>query len=110
MVGLVFTSGAGEYWLSLFDTYGAMGLTLIALVETMSVMYVYGHRKFTDDIHEMTGIKPGIYWQITWRFIAPVLLFVILVSSIVFQLQKTPEYSAWIGSKVSYITCANRKY
>ena len=33
LIGLVFTTGAGEYWLTLFDTYGAMGLTLIALIE-----------------------------------------------------------------------------
>lgn len=46
-IGTVFTTGAGEYWLTLFDNYGAMGLTLIAFAEIMSVMYVYGHEKFT---------------------------------------------------------------
>ena len=53
MVGLIFTTGAGEYFLTLFDTYGAMGLTLIALIEIMSVMYIYGHAQFTDDIEEI---------------------------------------------------------
>ena len=57
--GLVFTTGAGEYWLSLFDRYGAMGLTLIAFIEIVSVMYVYGHKRFTDDIQEMTGHRYG---------------------------------------------------
>ena len=33
VVGLVFTTGSGEYWLTLFDRYGAMGLTLIAFIE-----------------------------------------------------------------------------
>ena len=55
--GLVFTTGAGEYWLSLFDRYAAMGLTLIAFIEIVAVMYVYGHRRFTDDIQEMTGYR-----------------------------------------------------
>ena len=55
--GLVFTTGAGEYWLSLFDRYAAMGLTLIAFIEIVSVMYVYGHRRFTEDIHDMTGYR-----------------------------------------------------
>jgi solute carrier family 6 amino acid/orphan transporter-like 15/16/17/18/20 len=58
-VGLVFTTGAGEYWLTLFDNYGAMGLTLIGLAEIMAVMYVYGHKKFTQDVEDMTGIRPG---------------------------------------------------
>ncbi len=64
VVGVVFTTGAGEYWLGLFDRYGAMGLTLIAFVEIMAVMYVYGHKRFTDDIEEMTGVRPGWYWQV----------------------------------------------
>ena len=46
-IGLVFTTGAGEYWLTLFDSFGATGLTFIAFTELLAVMYVYGHRRFT---------------------------------------------------------------
>jgi solute carrier family 6 amino acid/orphan transporter-like 15/16/17/18/20 len=102
LVGLIFTTGAGEYWLTLFDTYGAMGLSLIALVEIIAIMYVYGHQRFTQDIEDMTGYRPGWYWQITWRFVAPALLFIVLMSSIVFEVQKNPEYTAWIGSEVIF--------
>ncbi len=62
-IGVLFTTGAGEYWLTLFDDYGAMGLTLIAFAEIVTVMYVYGHKRFTEDIYRMTGTRPGIYWQ-----------------------------------------------
>ncbi len=41
-----------------------MGLTLIALAELVGVSYVYGHRRFSDDIREMTGDRPGLYWQV----------------------------------------------
>ena len=54
-IGLVFTTGAGEYWLTLFDSFGATGLTFIAFAELLSVMYVYGHAKFTKDVENMTG-------------------------------------------------------
>ena len=78
-IGTIFTTGAGEYWLTLFDrwmqhnkpsswnfwpedyffyffsSFGATGLTLIAFFELVSVMYVYGHKRFTDDIENMTG-------------------------------------------------------
>ena len=54
-VGIIFTTGAGEYWLTLFDTFGATGLTFIAFTELVSVMYVYGHKRFTQDIKNMTG-------------------------------------------------------
>lgn len=45
-VGLIFCTGAGEYWLTLFDSFaGTIGLVLVALLETLAVMYVYGHKK-----------------------------------------------------------------
>ena len=102
VVGLIFTTGAGEYFLTLFDTYGAMGLTLIALIEIMSVMYIYGHAQFTDDIEEMTGVRPGIYWQLCWRLISPALLALVLVSSVVMSFLSTPTYTAWNKELVSY--------
>jgi len=95
-VGLIFCTGAGEYWLKLFDSFaGTIGLVLVALLETLAVMYVYGHKKFTQDIEDMTGYRPGLYWQITWRFLGPLLMTIILVSSVVFMIIKKPEYQAW---------------
>jgi len=45
-MGLIFCTGAGEYWLKLFDSFaGTIGLVLVALLETLAVMYVYGHKK-----------------------------------------------------------------
>ena len=46
IVGLLFCTGAGEYWLKLFDSFaGTIGLVFLALLETFAVMYVYGHAK-----------------------------------------------------------------
>ena len=67
-----------------------------------SLMYVYGHERFTDDIEEMTGVRPGLYWQLTWRFIAPVMLTGLLLMSIVKTITSSPEYSAWIEADVSF--------
>ena len=40
-------------------SFGATGLTLIAFLELIAVMYVYGHKRFTDDIENMTGASQG---------------------------------------------------
>ncbi|EEB18169.1 sodium- and chloride-dependent transporter, putative [Pediculus humanus corporis] len=96
IVGLLFCTGAGEYWLKLFDSFaGTIGLVFLALLETFAVMYVYGHAKFTQDIEDMTGYRPGWYWQITWRFIGPIIMTAILVSSIVYRIVNKPTFSAW---------------
>jgi len=98
-IGLVFTTGAGEYWLTLFDSFGATGLTFIAFTELVSVMYVYGHERFSNDIERMTGVRPGLYWQIMWRFVSPVLMAVVIMSSIYFMFKHTPTYTAWDGDQ-----------
>ena len=47
LVGLIFTTGAGEYWLKLFDSFaGTVGLVMIALMEMLAVCYVYGYKKY----------------------------------------------------------------
>ncbi|XP_049817349.1 sodium-dependent neutral amino acid transporter B(0)AT3 isoform X2 [Aethina tumida] len=99
-VGIIFTTGAGEYWLSMFDSFaGTIGLVVVALLEMISVVYVYGHEKFTKDIQEMTGVKPGLYWQISWRYLAPGIMVVILVSSIISMSINHPSYAAWSAEK-----------
>ncbi|XP_044263395.1 sodium-dependent neutral amino acid transporter B(0)AT3 isoform X1 [Tribolium madens] len=96
-IGMIFTTGAGEYWLKMFDSFAAtIGLVLVALMEMISVIYVYGHEKFTKDIQDMTGIKPGVYWQLTWRFLAPIIMTAILIASIADMVKKHPSYEVWI--------------
>ncbi|XP_071864976.1 sodium- and chloride-dependent transporter XTRP3 isoform X2 [Bombus fervidus] len=99
-VGLIFCTGAGEYWLKMFDSFaGTIGLVMVALMEMISVIFVYGHEKFTKDIEEMTGYRPGIYWQFTWRFLAPIIMVCILLTSIASMFIKKPTYSAWDASR-----------
>ncbi|XP_063218625.1 sodium- and chloride-dependent transporter XTRP3 [Bacillus rossius redtenbacheri] len=100
LAGLVFCSGAGEYWLTLFDSFaGTIGLALVAFLETVAVMYVYGHRRFTQDIEDMTGYRPGLYWQVMWRLLGPLVMFVILASSVFYMLTNKPAYKAWDKDK-----------
>ena len=62
----------------------------------------------------MTGVWPGWYWQIMWRFVSPVLMGVVILSSIYFMFkvitlliltslslvfQHKPTYTAWDGEQ-----------
>ena len=47
----------------------------------------------------MTGVRPGLYWQIMWRFVSPVLMAVVIMSSIYFMFKHTPTYTAWDGEQ-----------
>lgn len=43
----------------------------------------------------MTGYRPGMYWQLTWRFIGPAMMTVLLGASIYGMIKKSPTYGAW---------------
>lgn len=42
-----------------------------------------GTKRFCDDIEDMIGFRPGMYWQVCWRFIAPLFLLFIIVYGLV---------------------------
>ena len=48
----------------------------------------------------MTGYRPGIYWQMTWRYIGPAIMFCILISSILQMIFKNPTYKRWNALEV----------
>lgn len=51
LIGLLFVTGSGEYWVKIFDSFaGTTGLIFIALLESVAVMYIYGHRKYVIEI------------------------------------------------------------
>uniref|UniRef100_A0AAQ5ZZV5 Transporter n=1 Tax=Amphiprion ocellaris TaxID=80972 RepID=A0AAQ5ZZV5_AMPOC len=95
-ISLIFTLGSGNYWLEIFNNYiGSMPLLIVAFFEIITVVYIYGINRFNDDIEWMTGRRPNIYWQATWRFISPLMLLVVFVAYVVMQAEKSPTYSAW---------------
>jgi len=112
MIGMIFCTGAGEYWLMLFDTFaGSMGLIVIAFFEVMVMSYVYGHKKFCDDLEHMVGIRPGRFWQMMWRYITPITIFTIIVTSVGYRIYDPPKYMTYkqelaIGVREQYPTWA----
>lgn len=54
----------------------------------------------------MVGYKPGIFWQVTWRFISPLIVLVILIFYMVTQTQKELTYLVWDSESVSTQTHA----
>lgn len=49
----------------------------------------------------MVGRKPNIFWQVTWRFVSPLIVLVILVFYLVTEVQETPTYLVWDPQSVS---------
>uniref|UniRef100_A0A667XJA0 Transporter n=1 Tax=Myripristis murdjan TaxID=586833 RepID=A0A667XJA0_9TELE len=103
LLSLIFTLGSGNYWLEIFNTYvGSVPFLIIAFFEVVGVMYVYGLRRFSEDIFFMTGTKPNLYWKVCWMVISPLMLLVVFIAYVAVQTQKRPSYSPWNPDYVDF--------
>lgn len=67
------------YIVQLLDWYSAsISVILICLVEVIAIAWSYGVSNFIRDIEFMTSIRPGLWWYISWKYITPFILSVIL--------------------------------
>ncbi|TNN86072.1 Sodium-dependent neutral amino acid transporter B(0)AT1 [Liparis tanakae] len=109
--GLIFSLPSGNYWLALFDNYaGSIPLLVIGFCEMITVVYIYGIDRFNKDIEFMIGHKPNMFWQVTWRFVSPLIMVVILVFYFITQISKNLTYLVWDQEAESFPTLAIRPY
>lgn len=84
VVGLASCTQGGFYFFQLLDRYAAGYSILIAvLFETIAVSWIYGTNRFCEDIQDMVGFYPGIYWRVCWKFVAPIFLLFIITYGLI---------------------------
>ncbi|KAE8282199.1 Sodium-dependent neutral amino acid transporter B(0)AT1 [Larimichthys crocea] len=111
IISLLFAQRSGIYWVTLFDNFaGSVPLLTIGLFEMIAVVYIYGIDRFNKDLEFMVGKKPCIFWQISWMFISPVIVLVILIFYLVTQAQKELTYLVWDPNSESFPTMASVPY
>uniref|UniRef100_A0A8C5B1F4 Transporter n=1 Tax=Gadus morhua TaxID=8049 RepID=A0A8C5B1F4_GADMO len=103
LMSLIFTLGSGNYWLEIFNGYvGSVPFLIISFFEIVGVVYVYGLKRFSEDIHTMTGRRPNIFWRACWLVISPLYLLIVFVAYVSVQADKHPNYPAWDPSHVDF--------
>ncbi|XP_017872516.1 PREDICTED: sodium- and chloride-dependent glycine transporter 1 isoform X1 [Drosophila arizonae] len=95
----IMCTNAGMYILQLFDWYSsALSIIVICLVEIIMIMYIYGIDNFLTDVEFMLGKRPNLFWRISWKYITPIVLIFILLTSIIFLREITyngVKYPKW---------------
>uniref|UniRef100_A0A3B4WXY8 Transporter n=1 Tax=Seriola lalandi dorsalis TaxID=1841481 RepID=A0A3B4WXY8_SERLL len=111
LISLLFAQHSGIYWVTLFDNFaGSVPLLTIGLFEMIAVVYIYGIDRFNEDLKFMVGHKPSIFWQVSWRFISPLIVLVILVFYLVTQTQEELTYLVWDPNSEGFPSLASIPY
>lgn len=100
LLGLPMVTRGGQYIFEIVDRFGgSTTLTFIGLVEVISLIYIYGYSKFSDDVYFMLNRRLGWYWKVTWTVTSPLVLLVIFIFSMVDQGEPVKygnyEYPPW---------------
>ncbi|XP_037028827.1 sodium-dependent neutral amino acid transporter B(0)AT3 isoform X1 [Bradysia coprophila] len=100
LLSTCFAHGAGSYIFQLMDSFaGNFPLLIIALCECIGISYVYGIKRFADDIELMTGSRPSMYWMLCWKYLSPIAMITILTASFIELASEGSSYPAWNAAK-----------
>ncbi len=105
---MIFQFKGGVYVLNIFDTQaGGVSLLFIAAVEVIAVGWFYGAERLRIQASQMIGYMPGIWWNICWRFITPLILVTMFVfhcynwSGLSYEGKKYPIWAEFVGWCIS---------
>lgn len=101
-IGLIFVQRSGNYFVTMFDDYSAtLPLLIVVILENITISFVYGIDKFMEDLKDMLGFAPNKYYYYMWKYISPLVLLALLLSSVVNMGLSPPGYNAWIEDKAA---------
>ncbi|XP_018586483.1 sodium- and chloride-dependent GABA transporter ine [Scleropages formosus] len=99
LLGIPHVMQVGIYVFQLMDHYTAIiSIMFLAFFEVLAICWLYGVKRLSENVEEMTGKKPGTFFTVCWAVICPVLVAVLLVFSVI-QFKparyETYQYPAW---------------
>ncbi|XP_074527626.1 sodium- and chloride-dependent GABA transporter ine [Halichoeres trimaculatus] len=84
LLGIPCVMQVGIYVFQLMDHYTAIvSIMFLAFFEVVAICWIYGVNRLSSNLREMNGHGANIYFMICWLIIAPLLVTVILVFSVI---------------------------
>ncbi|XP_020371662.1 sodium- and chloride-dependent GABA transporter 1-like [Rhincodon typus] len=84
ILGIPNITQGGIYVFQLMDHYTAVvSLMFLAFFEVVAICWFYGVRRLSANYKEMLGAPPNLFFKLCWWVASPLLVTVILVSSII---------------------------
>ncbi|XP_055904335.1 sodium-dependent nutrient amino acid transporter 1-like [Eupeodes corollae] len=83
-IGLLYITPGGQFILNLLDFYGVTFIILcLAIVQLITVGWIYGVKRFCADIEFMLQRKTSLYYRLCWAVITPAFMTAILIYTLV---------------------------
>lgn len=97
LIGLLFTTSGGLFYLDIVDHFFIFyGVMLVGLLEVITVGWVMGTKPLREYINSVSEIKVGTFWDIMMKYVAPVILSILLISNVYNEFQQPYEgYPVW---------------
>jgi len=99
LVGIPYVFEGGIYFFQLVDYYGsAISLMYIAFFECIAIVWLYGVKRLSSNIRDMTGSYPNPFFRYCWLILSPLLIFAIWIFNLVDYTPPTYdgyEFPAW---------------
>ncbi|KAK2851316.1 hypothetical protein Q5P01_007592 [Channa striata] len=100
LLGLLFVQRSGNYFVTMFDDYSAgLPLIVVVILENVSVAWIYGTKRFMQDLEDMLGFRPYAFYYYMWRYVSPAVLVVLIFASILEMVISPAGYNAWVEAE-----------
>ncbi|XP_038867511.1 sodium-dependent neutral amino acid transporter SLC6A17-like [Salvelinus namaycush] len=100
--GLLFVQRSGNYFVTMFDDYSAgLPLTVVVILENISVAWIYGTKRFMQDLEDMLGFRPYSFYFYMWKYVSPACLIVLIIATVIEMAVSPAGYNAWVEELAS---------
>eukprot|EP00111_Clytia_hemisphaerica_P009785 TCONS_00028701-protein len=104
LCGLICMTRSGMYWFNLIDNFSAgISLLFLGLCELITVGWIFGANNFRTQIESLVGFQISSFWIIMWKFVTPVIVTAIFLSSLItnkpltYETYMYPDWSQAVG-------------
>ncbi len=96
LLGTIYTTRAGLYWLDLVDHWMNWGLIIVGLMEAILIGWFLNINEISKDIDSTSALKLGKFWIFCVKYLTPAILLYTITANIVMEFQKPYSgYPIW---------------
>ncbi|MBT3406567.1 sodium-dependent transporter [Candidatus Woesearchaeota archaeon] len=97
LLGIIFTTNAGLYFLDVVDHFITnFGLVLAGIFECLAIGWIYGAERLRTYINKVSEWKVGPWWSVAIKYVIPIILTILVVVQFIKEIGANYEgYPTW---------------